>query len=248
MYSTPEFKAGQNRITPQRLLEGIRTAVSCVFYGQDELSYLTEGVALATFSLVRKQKHLPLAASAILLSAGAIQLAEELIRVCRRGLTESGVHMTIIPRTYMGFRPRQLKDGTRLIPGQLVGEIHYYHDMYEASVNESVTGRTRTYFTRAKGSLEQLANLCQSGDPRVEGVGHFVGRSHIAGALAERLGFELFPIDQPYFRWMANFKSKGLVKDLNFNNTKWLPLSRNLKDAREAVISRASLIELYATR
>jgi hypothetical protein len=141
---------------------------------------------------------------------------------------------------------RILSDGTIINVGDRIGTIHLLRQLPKIDEKDSLNVVTRGLYQSVRGSLEELAALSISHDPRLEGVEAFYGASHVAGPLARRLGFDVVRIEDWSDRMTETLISQTIVfwKSPHKN---WIDRWKQIKgkEAQEAYISKRKLVQLY---
>lgn len=87
--------------------------------------------------------------------------------------------------------------------------------------------------------------MCQQNNPVLKEIDIFYGASHIVRPFIEKLGFDIFDIENPFRRIRLRREGYNFVRHIAGGNLQWQRTKRNFRDPREAFISRAKLVELY---
>lgn len=163
---------------------------------------------------------------------------------------------------YRAVRSRTLSDGTIMKPGDKVGIMDFAHGILSKAEEESLFSYTKKLIRSAELSFIELAQLCEVDDPRLAGVSVFGGRSHLAGPVAKRMGFDVFDIANPLHSHFETWRGKKRVqRQVSYYkkpddtgsieavvDQKWKEMEKNFKDPRDAYISRQKLLELYGSQ
>lgn len=156
--------------------------------------------------------------------------------------------MTIQPTIFFDPIPRALSDGFLLRPGHRIGRIHIIDNLPILGMNDNLLGATREIYRSTVLSLTQLAELCQNDDRKLSRIKAFYGISHLAGPLAERLGFDVFDIRSETIRKAHHIAGYVLAHKVGGYNTEWNRTKGNFKSPKEAIISRNKLVDLYGKK
>lgn len=154
-----------------------------------------------------------------------------------------GKHMTV---TVGKLREQfDISDNTNLKTGEIVGNIDFINKLPRMESDTNLVGFVRYLFQSAKDSLQELADHCRENDPRLEGVRNFVGVSHLAGPLAERLGFSTFEITDKKEAEGLKYWALRRARAVAGKNEEWKKYGDNFKSPRIAVISREDLLKAF---
>ncbi len=159
-----------------------------------------------------------------------------------------GEHMTVRKGANRNHKVKFLLDGTMIQPKQPIGILDFDTSLPFMEDDGNVVAYTRNLYRSGIDSLQTLARLAQNDDTRLEGVTTFFGVSHLAGPLAERLGFETHDIKNPVSRFIVSKIGEKIVELNSSNNQNWQEMKANMKPAREAFISRKRLVEIYGSK
>jgi len=159
-----------------------------------------------------------------------------------------GDHMTLTIGRLPIERDIQLSDGAVLRQGDAVGVIDFIENLPRLSEEDNLMGFVRRLFKSAKGSLSELAVLCREDDTRLQGIEYFWGKSHLAGPLAKRLGFEVFEVEytSPLIKKIDISVARAHVRLVAGDNEEWDQVKDYIKPQRHAIISRERLMAMYA--
>ncbi len=242
---TQENTEGKPKSFSKTLTLG-KKVLDATYYRQSYMQYGVEGKAL-----IVAQKMWPLnieltVATLALLKLGMISMTEE--QMGFRGYFNVGNHMSIHPSGYHAFKERELSDGAIIHPGQKLGVIDLLRNIPILDSDTKLLTATRHLYNSVSQDLHELAFLCQSNDPRLNGVEAFYGISHFAGYLAERLGFDSFKLRNPLKRLFPKVIEKQMVKEHAGENKDWKKIKNKNKDIYEAFISRQKLVDRFGTQ
>ncbi len=158
-----------------------------------------------------------------------------------------GEHMKITTGKLRGTKEPRDVEGEVLKPGDKIGIISVTRNLNKMQENDNLIAKTRELYRSTELSLTELAKLCEENDPRLKDINFFRGQSHLAGPLAERLGFDIYEIANPFERFSTKLAGKLIVKGHVGKNVEWKKFEVNYNDPKEAIISRKKLIELYGS-
>lgn len=154
-----------------------------------------------------------------------------------------GDHLKVNKNIYRATEKRTLSDGLVIHPGHVGGELHMISNMSELRFSSQLSAG-RYFYNSAIDSLEALAELCQSNDRKVDGIEFFYGRTKLNGRLADEAGFDTFPINDLFTKFLASKTTEDvgrhIVKIKNGDS-----YISNMNEPMELVISRNRLIEKH---
>lgn len=139
--------------------------------------------------------------------------------------------------------PVILEDGTRIEPGDLLGELHLGNERIEVLRRQGLEGNA-LYFTilrELKSTMAALQRLVAEGklDPRIKAF-YAVSLFHRG---ARMLGFEVRPVRSFWVRWSSALYEKWLL--ILYHPAGWRRLGKGSQrlEAREVWLSRRRLLE-----
>lgn len=139
--------------------------------------------------------------------------------------------------------PVVLADGTRIEPGDLLGEVHLGNERVEALRRQGLGGNA-LYFAilrELKATLTALRRAVAEGklDPHIKAF-YAISLFHRGARI---LGFEVRPVRSPWVRWGSALYEKWLL--ILYHPAGWRRLGQGSQrlEAREVWLSRRRLLE-----
>jgi hypothetical protein len=158
---------------------------------------------------------------------------------------DSGEHMSVSIGKFR--RELVLPNGEELGKNDIVGRIDFIRNIPQMDKETPLVGFVRALFKSADSSLNELAKLCRDNDPRLKDIQYFYGISHLAGPLAEKLGFTTIELQDEEERKEQTKVAFRIAKMKAGKNDEWKKFTGNFKEPKIAVISRKELLEAYSS-
>lgn len=157
-----------------------------------------------------------------------------------------GTHMSIYRRRHHALLSRKLSDGTKIFPGDRLGEIHLMRNIPKPDDPTKFHTYSRHLYGDIQQDLRQLATMVRF-DPGYSDIKAIYGFSHLAKPIAKRLGFDIFHGRNPLKKAFFHLVILGDRQEF-----KVVPREKGLlsffKSANFAYMSRGTLLKKYGNQ
>jgi hypothetical protein len=197
----------------ERSLHLSKTVAERIHYGHTWSLMLLESALTMGMARVEGMsfENMSLAGSSLLVLT-ATKAGAELYQRVKGEQVLIGKYGVMHVEPYRAVRSRPLSDGTTMTPGDKVGIIDFARGIPFKNEHESIFSYTKNLIRTADVSFIELAEMCETDDPRLSDVNFFGGRSHLAGPIAKRMGFDVFDVANPLHRYFEARRGKDRVK------------------------------------